>query len=71
MRNAASDESIEWPPSMPIIDAILPALKARSTSSAVCASTSVSGYFATMRWTMSICSRVARTASLPCIVAGT
>ena len=71
MRNAASDESMECPPSMPIIEAILPALKARSTSSAVRASANVSGYFATMRWTTSICSSVARTASLPCMVAGT
>ncbi len=71
MRSAASDESMECPPSIPIIDAILPALKARSTSSAVRDGASASGYFAIMRWTMSICSRVARTASLPCIVEGT
>ena len=38
MRSVASELSIEWPPSMPIIDAIRPLLKARSTSAAVRAS---------------------------------
>ena len=35
MRSVASELSIEWPPSMPIIDAMRPLLKARSTSAAV------------------------------------
>ena len=34
-RSAPSELSIEWPPSMPIIEAIRPALAMRSTSSAV------------------------------------
>ena len=43
MRSAPSDESIECPPSTPMSDAILPALKIRSTSSAVRASSKDSG----------------------------
>ena len=35
MRSVASELSIEWPPSMPIIEAMCPALNARSTSAAV------------------------------------
>ena len=41
MRSAPSELSIEWPPSMPMSDAILPFLKIRSTSSAVSASSNV------------------------------
>ena len=43
MRSVAIDESIEWPPSIPISDAMRPLLKARSTSAAVSASAKVSG----------------------------
>ncbi len=71
MRNVASELSIEWPPSMPIIEAMWPFLKARSTSSAVSASSKVSGHFFSMRCTMSICSIVATTASGAGIVDGT
>ena len=35
MRSAPSELSIEWPPSIPMSDAIFPFLKIRSTSSAV------------------------------------
>ncbi len=38
MRSVASELSIEWPPSMPIIEAIRPLLNTRSTSAAVRAS---------------------------------
>ncbi len=61
MRSAPSELSIECPPSMPMSDAILPFLKIRSTSSAVSASSNVSGYLRIMRCTMSICSSVAVT----------
>ena len=43
IRSVPSDDAIEWPPSMPISDAIRPAPIARSTSSAVRASSNVSG----------------------------
>ena len=43
MRSVASELSIEWPPSMPISDAMRPLLKTRSTSAAVRASSNVSG----------------------------
>ena len=62
---------MEWPPSMPIMDAILPAAKAASTSSAVVASWNVSGYRSIIWYTMSISSMVARVASLPCMDTGT
>ncbi len=65
MRSAASELSIEWPPSIPISEAILPLLKIRSTSAAVSASSKVSGYFRSIWWTMSICSSVAVTAVWP------
>ena len=45
MRSAWSELSIEWPPSIPIIEAIFPFLKMRSTSSAVRACSNTSGYF--------------------------
>ena len=50
---------------MPMSEAILPALKIRSTSSAVSASSNVSGYFRTIRWTMSICFERRRDGGLP------
>ncbi len=56
---------------MPIIEPMRPALNARSAWSAVSASSKVSGQRFVIRWTMSICSSVARTASLPCISDGT
>ncbi len=71
MRSAPSELSIEWPPSMPMSDAIFPFLKIRSTSSAVSASSNVSGYLRSIRWTMSICSSVAVTAVCPWSSPGT
>ena len=71
MRRSASELSIEWPPSMPMSDAILPCPWIRSMSSAVSASSKVSGYFRTIRWTMSICSSVAVTAACPWSSTGT
>ena len=43
MRSVASEESIEWPPSMPMSEATFRFLKMRSTSSAVRASSKASG----------------------------
>ena len=71
MRSVASELSIECPPSMPIIEAMRPRLKMRSTSSAESASSNVSGQRLSMRCTMSICSSVATTASGAGIVDGT
>ena len=62
MRRVASELSIEWPPSMPIIEAMRPRRKLRSTSSAVNASSKTSGQRFVIRCTTSICSSVAVTA---------
>ena len=56
---------------MPTREAILPRLWIRSMSSAVSASSNVSGYFRIIRWTMSICSSVAVTAAWPWSSTGT
>ena len=71
MRSVASELSIACPPSMPMSDAIFPLRKIRSRSPAVSASSNVSGYFRSMRCTMSICSSVAVTAVCPSISPGT
>jgi hypothetical protein len=71
IRSAPSELLIECPPSMPMSDAIFPFWKIRSTSSAVSASSKVSEYLRIMRWTMSICSRVAETAASPVSSTGT
>ncbi len=72
MRSVASELSIEWPPSMPISEPILPALNdALDVVGGVGDLETSRGHRIVMRWTMSICSSVARTASLPIIVDGT
>jgi hypothetical protein len=70
-RSTPSEPPIEWPPSAPSSEAILPAAKAFSTSSAVSASWNRDGYCLTMRCTMSICSRTAVTAASPASLEGT
>ena len=70
MRSVASELSIEWPPSMPISEPMRPALNDALDVGGRQASSKVSGQRCVMRCTMSICSSVARTASLPCIVDG-
>lgn len=56
---------------MPIRLAILPARWMRTRSSAVVAISKVSGWAATMRFTVSICSKVALAASTGAMLAGT
>ena len=71
MRRSASELSIEWPPSMPINEAILPLVWIRSMSAAVSASSNVWGYRRSIRWTMSIWPSVAETAACPWSSTGT
>ncbi len=70
-RRVASEQSIEWPPSAPIREAIRPSARAASRSSAVSASRSRSGKRSTRACTKSICSRVALTAWSPASRLGT
>nr|BFE72231.1 hypothetical protein GCM10020092_055320 [Actinoplanes digitatis] len=62
-RSTPSDVARLWPPSMPISDAIRPPPIAASTSSAEYAIARSRGYAAASRYTASICSMVATTAS--------
>ncbi len=71
MRKVPSEELIEWPPSMPIRDAIRPDAQAASTSATDVARASSAAYRSVIRRTKSTCSKVAVTAASPASWAGT